>query len=455
MHKNLEFNQDFGMKISENLCSLESFNYLINKLYKSKFARNVAIVSTGTAGAQTIAIVFAPIITRIFGPEAFGQLGTFIAIVTIIIPIAALSYPIAIVLPTEDRDAKGIARLSGYIALSISILLTLGCLTAGDWLVELLKIQAIKPFIFLIPLVTVFAAFLQIAEQWLIRKKRFSIIARVTVLQALIFQSVSSGIGWFYPVGPILIVMYSLGSFLHAAMLGIGIKRLKDSRGQMPKTPLRVLAKKYYDFPLYRAPQVFINAVTLSLPVLMLAAFFGPVPAGFYTLCKKLLGMPSRLIGRSVGDVFYPRITEASHNDENLRALIQKATLALAVVGFPPFAIVVVFGPWLFQFVFGKEWIVAGEYARWMALWLFFAFLNTPSIKALPILSAQKFYLVFTLFSTSIRLTVLAIGYYVFNSDLAAVSLFGIAGAFINIILIFIVFYKSRKFDQGKLQSTN
>jgi O-antigen/teichoic acid export membrane protein len=443
------------MKISGNLSSTESFYYLINKLYKSKFVRNVAIVSTGTAGAQVISIAFAPIITRIFGPEAFGQLGTFIAIVNVIIPVAALSYPIAIVLPTEDGDARGIARLSAYIALSISILLTLFFLTAGDWLIELLRLQAISPFIFLIPLVTIFAAFLQIAQQWLIRKKHFSIIARVTVLQALIFQSASSGIGWFYPVAPVLIVMYSLGSFFHAAMLGIGIKRSKDSREQKPKTPLRALAKRYYDFPLYRAPQVFINAVSLSLPVLMLAAFFGPVPAGFYTLCKKLLGMPSRLIGKSVGDVFYPRITEANHNDENLTKLIQKATLALAVVGLPIFAIVVVFGPWLFQFVFGKEWLVAGEYARWLALWFFFSFLNTPSIKALPILSAQKFYLVFTLFSISMRLTVLAIGYYVFNSDLAAVSLFGIAGALINIILIFMVLYKSGKFDQGKLQRIN
>lgn len=53
------------------------------RLTKSKFVRNVAIVATGTAGAQAITMAFAPIITRLYGPEAFGLLGTFMAILAI------------------------------------------------------------------------------------------------------------------------------------------------------------------------------------------------------------------------------------------------------------------------------------------------------------------------------------------------------------------------------------
>ena len=69
------------------------------QLGQSKFVRNVAIVATGTAGAQAITMAFAPIITRIYGPEAFGLLGTFMAILAVLTPVAALTYPIAIVLP--------------------------------------------------------------------------------------------------------------------------------------------------------------------------------------------------------------------------------------------------------------------------------------------------------------------------------------------------------------------
>ncbi|MCI0590960.1 MAG: oligosaccharide flippase family protein, partial [Gammaproteobacteria bacterium] len=193
---------------------------------------------------------------------------------------------------------------------------------------------------------------------------------------------------------------------------------------------------------LYRTPQIFINAVSQSLPVLMLASFFGPAQAGFYAIGRAVLGVPSTLIGQSVGDVFYPRIAEAAHNGENLTRLILKATLALAVAGFAPFAIVVAFGPWLFGYVFGAEWVTAGEYARWLALWMFFMFLNNPSVNALPILSAQGFHLIFTIFTIATRVIMLAAGYYVFDSDLVAVALFGASGAIINILLIGIIHIK-------------
>ncbi|UCZ56541.1 hypothetical protein LGV61_12545 [Desulfurispirillum indicum] len=42
---------------------------MLTKLYNSKFIRNVAIVASGTAAAQAITMAFAPIITRIYGPE--------------------------------------------------------------------------------------------------------------------------------------------------------------------------------------------------------------------------------------------------------------------------------------------------------------------------------------------------------------------------------------------------
>jgi len=52
---------------------------ILDQALSSKFVRNVAIVATGTAGAQAITMAFSPINTRLYGPEAFGILGTFTA----------------------------------------------------------------------------------------------------------------------------------------------------------------------------------------------------------------------------------------------------------------------------------------------------------------------------------------------------------------------------------------
>ncbi|MBU3951201.1 MAG: oligosaccharide flippase family protein [Proteobacteria bacterium] len=411
--------------------------------------QNVAIIATGTAGAQAITMIFAPIITRLYGPEAFGLQGTFVALVAVLTPIAALSYPIAIVLPKEDNDAKGIAQLSTYISLTISVLVMLAIIVGGDRILALLGIEALTALVLLIPLNMLFSSWLQIAQQWLIRKKQFRITAKLAVVQALIVNCAKAGIGWFNPLGSVLIILFTFGSAFHAAMLYMAARQTGMSGGQTPqaqtRTPLLELARRHSDFPVYRAPQVFINAISQSLPVLMLAAFFGPASAGFYALGKGVLGMPTQLIGQSVADVFYPRIAEAAHKDENLTRLIIKATLALAAVGFFPSAIIVAFGPGLFGFVFGAKWIVAGEYAQWIALMSFFNFINRPAVAAVPVLDLQRGLMIYELFSTGLKLVALYIGFYVVRSDTVAVAFFSIFGALAYIVLILWVIMSSKR----------
>lgn len=150
------------------------------------------------------------------------------------------------------------------------------------------------------------------------------------------------------------------------------------------------------------------------------------------------------MIGQAVGDVFYPRVTEASHRGEDVPKLILKATLALAAVGFLPFAVVVAFGPQLFAFVFGGEWRVAGEYARWISVWMFFQFINKPSVMAIPALKLQKFFLIYELFSTASKVLALFIGFSIFSSDIIAIALFSMFGVFAYVFLIIWVIVNSK-----------
>lgn len=424
-----------------------------NTLRKHPFVKNVFIMASGTAAAQVITMALSPIITRLYGPEAFGLLGVFTATIAVITPIAAFTYPIAIVLPKSEQEAKGIIRLSLNISVTISIIVAVILMLFNESIVQLFNIGAITPFMYLIPLVILFAGLLQVTEQWLIRTKQFGITASVKFFHSLVLNGSKVGIGLFYPVAAVLIVLTVFGQLLNALMMIFGVIRKNNKNGQSSvledssdPLSLKKIAKRYKDFPLFRAPQVFINAASQSLPVLMLTSFFGPASAGFYSIGRTVLSIPSQLISKSVGDVFYPRISEAANNGENLTKLIIKSTFALAAIGVLPYGIIILFGPPLFAFVFGTEWVTAGEYARWIALWVFFMFINQPSVRALPVLSAQAFHLKFTFFTLITRTTVLAIGYFVFSSDLVAVALFGVSGGMLNIILILMSIQRSRNF---------
>ncbi len=410
------------------------------------------MVAGGAAGAQAIAMAFTPVITRLYGPEALGLLGTFTAIVSVVAPCAALTYPIAIGLPKEDGDAKGIVRLSFYLSVVLTILVALVIAVTKDWFVEVLNLQAVSAFIMLIPLTMFFSAWLEIAQQWLIRKKHFYITARVSVLQSLFINCAKIVIGWFNPAAIVLVVLAAFGNALNAIMLFLSIMKkdvlVSHTDKKHNATQLLELARKYYDFPLYRTPQVFINAASQSLPVLMLASLFGPAAAGFYTLARLAMAVPSMLVGKSVGDVFYPRINEAVHNGEDLTRLIVRATVMLAVVSIIPFAFVVIYGPWLFSFVFGPEWIVAGAYARWLAFFFYFNLINRPSVASVPVLGIQKGLLIYEIISTVTKTIGLLFGFYVYSSDMIAIMLFSIIGALVYGSMIAWIIIKSSRYNK-------
>jgi O-antigen/teichoic acid export membrane protein len=86
------------------------------------------------------------------------------------------------------------------------------------------------------------------------------------------------------------------------------------------------------------------------------------------------------------------------------------------------------FGPWLFSLVFGEAWAVAGEYARWLALFFLFNFINKPSVASVPVLGIQRGLLVYELFSTGGKVVGFLVGVYWFDSDVWAVALFSVIG---------------------------
>lgn len=421
------------------------------RLFEISFVRNVMIMSTGTVAAQAISLLLTPIITRIYGPESYGLMGVFIAIMGVVTPIAALTFPIAIVLPKKNKEAQSLAQLSIYISIGLAIFVLLILLFFKQSIVQLFNIEEISPYLFLIPLVILCAGFFQVMEQWLIRTKEFGISAKVAFSQSLIVNGTKAGLGYLLPFASTLIILSSINEGIRGIMMFVLSKRTGK---QLPfhfdkRVSFKQLAKKYKDFPLFRAPQVLLNAFSDNMPVLLLTIFFGPASAGFYTLCRSVLKVPSNLIGKSIGDVFYPRISEAKNNGENLTKLIKKAILILGGVGIIPFGIIVAFGPWLFSFIFGSGWEVAGEYARWISLWMFFNFTYQPCIRALPVLSAQGFHLMFTFLTLIVQTSNIIIGYFIFSSDLVIIALFGSTGAILCIVLIFITLRISKKAENS------
>src|SRR5699024_5384516 len=254
---------------------------MINKIkdsLKSKFVKNVTIIATGAMGAQAVNLLMSPFITRIHGPEAFGVLGTFTSLTRIIIPVAALTYPVAIVLPKSDINAKKIMKFSLYLTIIISIISILVLSLFNKNIISLFNLEDIQFLIYLIPLVILFAGIMQVSEQWIIRTNQFSINAKTTFFQSVITNLSKVGIGFFYPTAVVLVVIQACTEGLKALLISLSVKKsnYKSNNNSEEVLSTKKLIKKHKDFPLYRAPEELFSSLSQNLPILLLTSFFGP-----------------------------------------------------------------------------------------------------------------------------------------------------------------------------------
>jgi lipopolysaccharide exporter len=96
----------------------------------SSFATDILKLVTGTTFAQVVTILASPLLTRLYGLEAFGFLALFTSITSIIGVIACMRYELAIMLPKTDEEA---ANLLGLCLLCVAVVSGLTGLALVLW----------------------------------------------------------------------------------------------------------------------------------------------------------------------------------------------------------------------------------------------------------------------------------------------------------------------------------
>lgn len=420
----------------------------INELKQSGFIRNVATVATGTATAQAITMLFSPLITRLYGPESFGLQGLFISILNILVPLSILGYPTAIVLPKRDHDAISLVKVIMVSATCTALIVSVLLYFSGEWLVELLNAQSLGSLIYFIPVALVGSAISITLSQWMIRKQAYGINARFQVFTAFLVNTTKSSLGAVIPGPGTLIATNVIGGMVGAILTISGWLKWKPVVENDPtqyRKGLVEIAKEYRDFPLYRTPQHFINTASQGLPVLILASGYGAGSVGHFSIALAVLAVPAALVSDSVASVFYPRITSAVQNHENVQRIIINATFAMGALGAVPYLLVIIFGPELFQLVFGDEWREGGRYAQWLSIWLYFQFVHKPAVAAVPALGLNKNLLIYEIISSTTKISALIFGLVYFKSAIECIALFSLIGTVSYIFLIFWLIRKSPK----------
>lgn len=379
-------------------------NTNISDIYKepkraSSFLSDVLKLAGGTTIAQTIVILIAPIITRLYGPADFGLSALFGSIVGILSIIACMRYEMAIMLPREDRDAANLLALSILCAIFFSILTIPFIWLAKQPLLELLKAPGLAPYLWFVPISVFFSGVFSALNYWNSRTKRFGRLSIARVVSSTASAGTQLGAGFRgYASGGSLIIAGIIGSVISAILLGGQIGR---DDGQLLKKSINLQdmiigLKRYKRFPIFDSWSTLLNTTSWQLPTFLLSAFFSSTVVGYFALGMIVLQLPSSLIGGAISQVFFQRAAEAKF-DNMLPQIVETTFVRLAMIAALPLAILSLTGKEIFIVIFGTSWAEAGIYAQILAPWIFLVFITTTFGTLFSILEKQDSLLIFNI----------------------------------------------------------
>lgn len=379
------------------------------------FIKNVAKLTAGTTVSQILNIALMPIITRMFLPEAFGDLAVFTSITIMLGSIITLRYELAIVLPKEESKAVNLLSLCLIFTVLITLLVFAISVPFGDRLFKLFNLSIGSYAKYFIALMLLFTGVFVSFDNWSIRKGYFGLISMRRVSQSVTTQlsRIAFGMAGFV-TGGYLIVSALLGQMLASITLACNIlKRDKISfRENVTKQSLIDSAKRYKDFPKYSTCSNFLNIASQNEPALFLAYFFDTSVVGMFALGKQVLSVPMGFIGKSVSQVYFQKASQSLHGGKNKLAYVVEHTFdKLFIFALFPFLVLTFFGKELFVFVFGGQWSEAGVYAQILGLTIFVNFLASILSTTFTVLEMQKEGLVLVSIFFVTRLTALCSGF--------------------------------------------
>ncbi len=399
---------------------------------RGSFARNATVTLSGALIGTLSQILLTPLVTRLYGPEAYGVYGLFLAITTNVAVLATGSYPLAFILPAREDHFRELFRgtlLLLLLVVSICMLLvpfreSFYALVPG-W-------GILGSWALLLPLAILLQGLSLIFGQACGRHKAFAVNSGFNAGFNVVVRLFNVVFGWLSNGAIHGLILGEV--IVRGALLGVFMKPLRNfgiQRSIHLRNPLRALAmlRRYRRYPRYVLPTRSLGLLFGQLPLFFLAGASNPAAMGQFALATALLMIPLRLFGYSLSTVFMQKATETLRLDHaKLPSITSRLFDRLMILGVLPFATLVVFGDILFGFVLGPEWSQAGVFSSMLGPYFYVRLMAEPMVSLFAVLGRERRLFGFQLVNALLGSLALYTGLYVLEDVGQAVFLFGLIG---------------------------
>ncbi|SMD44064.1 Membrane protein involved in the export of O-antigen and teichoic acid [Aquiflexum balticum DSM 16537] len=411
---------------------------MIRKLLKNDYLKNILTIAGGVFATQFLTVLLSPVLTRIYSPETFGIITIFLSVVNVLSVIVTFRYENVLVISSKDEDIKSlIGYLVFFILISLSFLGLFITLTPLTFFSFLFKKEYLT-WIYLVPLLVGLNAFFYVFRNWLNRKKLYRKIALGGIFKSLILNSILVFGGIWSPKPEVFLFANILAQLTETFYLFYKTHQLEG--GLFKGFDLSegwIIVKENINFPKYSLPADIINVYTSQNPIVLLTAFYGLTPVGYFSVTQRVLGFPLKLVASSTLEVFKQKASEEFNSIGDCRGTFVRTFKYLSFIAIIPTVLIAIFSPILFEWIFGAEWEQAGYYARYLSIMFFFQFSVSPLGYTLLIAGKQKLNLIWQTVLLLVTSAAIVVGYFNESAD-QSVLLYSMAYSIMYILYFFI-----------------
>jgi O-antigen/teichoic acid export membrane protein len=336
---------------------------------KNSFLQKVTWLFSGLFLVQVINLSFALLLPKIYSPQNFSLFGIFISTVLIFSEIVNLRLDQALMIPKNEEESIFIYKKAIKSATIISFIVSIGI---GIYYFSPWYHSEYSGFLW-IPLSIILQGWIQPTLSYCNRVQAYKKINTSRVLQALIMGLVSCLPFILYTKKIFLIEGYIAGQFISLIFLIPLIYKNLNYKIETKNLSIQPFIK----FPKYGTFSSLLNTISRNSVIYILNFFFTPYLVGLYTFTNRLVQAPIGLVTSSIGQAYF-RDASMAENSQELKRLTFSIERILAIIAVVPVSIALLWGPNIFEFLFGTEWRGAGEIARYLALWYGTSLIVTP-----------------------------------------------------------------------------
>ncbi|MCW7549448.1 oligosaccharide flippase family protein [Photorhabdus sp. APURE] len=315
--------------------------------------KNISGLLLSSLFSQILLLLSTPVLTRLFSPEELGIYASFSSLLSVFAVGACLRYEFSISASEKTRETNSLVTLSCIIPITISLIVII--VFAISHIPE--KI-IIGNYLYYIPLGIITYGFYRAVSFKSIREKQYHAlsITKITQTVAMISTQIIGGIAHLGASS--LILGQILGQSLGVLFLSKRSQyRLIINKPEFRK--IKLLAHKYYKFPVYDFPAALINTLSNELPQLFIMSTYGLKSAGFYLIAARISGAPITLLSQTVSSILQGYLKDTSISPFFKIKKTFHCLTGIAIL----FAIVTYFaGIPIITFIFGEGWHESGKY---------------------------------------------------------------------------------------------